>query len=72
MNSQFSVPIPNDLYVRVEDFLHTEGKTGDPVAAIAQAVDNWIAQARTKVIAPPADAGQWSNDWIMFSAPPKA
>jgi len=74
MNSQFSVPIPTDLYIRVENFLRAEGKVSDPVATIALAVDNWIkqVQARPLANAQPAKAGQWSDDWIMFGSPPQA
>jgi hypothetical protein len=94
MNSQLSVPIPADLYVRFEDFLRAEGKPGDPLETIAQAVDNWIKQVQARPLTvppraaaaplplapraaaaslpPPADAEPWSDDWIMFGAPPPA
>ncbi len=74
MNSQFSVPIPTDLYIRVEDFLRAEGKSSDPVATIAQAVDNWIKQVQARPLPTPrhANVGQWSDDWIMFGSPPQA
>ncbi len=74
MNSQFSVPIPTDLYIRVEDFLRAEGKASDPVATIALAVDNWIKRAQAKPAATPqsAKAARWNNDWIMFGSPPQA
>ncbi len=74
MNSQFSVPIPPDLYTRVEDFLRAEGNASDPVAAIALAVDRWIGAVPAKpvALAKAADAGQWNNDWIMFESPPAA
>ena len=74
MNSQFSVPIPTDLYIRVENFLRAEGQTADPVATIALAVDNWIRQVQAKPAASPpsAKAGPWRDDWIMFGSPPKA
>ena len=74
MNSHFSVPIPPDLYVRVEDFLRAEGSTGDPVAAIALAVDDWINRVPAKPVAvsKATDVGDWNNDWIMFESPPKA
>jgi len=71
MNSQFSVPIPTDLYIRVEDFLRAQGNASDPVAAIALAVDRWIKQVQAKPmeVSKSADAGQWNNDWIMFGSP---
>jgi len=71
MNSQFAVPIPPDLYMRVEDFLRAKGGASDPVATIALAVDHWISNAPATV-SKSAEAEQWNNDWIMFGSPPKA
>ena len=74
MNSQFAVPIPPDLYMRVEDFLRAKGGASDPVATIALAVDHWISNVAAKParVSKSADTEHWNNDWIMFGSPPKA
>ena len=73
-NSSISVPIPTDLYVSLLDLMsrtNMDGGSTRMVTAILQKYleDNTLTQSAPSTRAKAAEP-EWSDEWIMFSAPP--
>ncbi|MGH7784109.1 MAG: hypothetical protein ACREO5_09760 [Candidatus Binatia bacterium] len=67
--SNITVPFPTASFLRLSTFLKKEGSTRDPVKAIEDAVEYWLANAEWKksdllpdtVIAPDARGYMWKS-----------
>ena len=72
------VSLSGSLYYRLIEVLKESQAHPDPNAAIVTAVRRFVAEATPSRKAPRKSAANaavsaaWSNDWIMFGAPPVA
>ena len=72
------VSLSGSLYYRLIEVLKESQAHPDPNAAIVTAVRRFVAEATPSRKAPRNSAANaavsaaWSNDWIMFGAPPSA
>ena len=48
MDTQISVPISSSLFLELVDFLRSNGDPRDPVLAVSDAIDYWLANANWK------------------------
>jgi hypothetical protein len=74
MNSSISVPVPTDLYVSLLDLVSRTHLPGGSTRMVTAILQKYLDDARQAAPAAPSPGGTaapaWSDEWIMFSAPP--